>query len=550
MSSDDGETSGRITRRTVLKAAGVAVVGGIGATGRASAHQMHFFGCGEVCTDTDGNFAVVSVDGGYEGRKLTPAMGRDDVGWDYDNTYCYEATADEVIVGFVEEDVYRGDERADDGCTLCLNPNDCAAEHYDDPQEIIDDLDEDDVGVCVGELSVGDCEVFESPADRDGAGTWPQVEFGPRRTNYNDDAAGLQTEPSVDWEVDLSAETNRKGFDYSGAVVADGSVYVGERVDDEEARLVSLDAADGSVEWDVRYEYGTVVYPRAVRDGVVYVQLVVDDPDPNRVERGYVVAVDASDGTERWRTLVERNNVLFSDMVVSDGVYILRDVPGITVQRLGLDGESQWERRFSYYPFGQLAVAHGHLYLVAPEVTALSPETGAIEWEAPSGDFDPRELVVGDDAVHVAYDSGRETDEIRALGADSGDVRWTRDVPESVQVHVLADDLLYGGDRDSVRVVDAETGNLTKTFDEGMIPEAATEDVLYGFADESAGAPLKALDRESGELLWQTDDASHAGWAAPQWIPWDVLALDDSLYAPGADGDSLVRLTGDDDEDE
>ncbi|WP_459192874.1 outer membrane protein assembly factor BamB family protein [Halosimplex sp. J119] len=551
MASDDGETGQRIKRRTVLKAAGIAVVGGVGAVGPASAHRMQFFGCSEVCTDTDGNFAVVSVDGGYEGRELAAAAGRDDVAWTHDNTYCYEAAADEAIVGFVEEDVYRGDERADDGCTLCLNPNDCADEHYDDPQEIVDDLDEDDVGVCVGKLSVGDCDITGAPADEDGGGdgsededgggAWPMTEFDARRTNFNPDASGISGEPTVDWEYDLPATENR-GFDHSAAVAAGGSVYVAETTGAPGVRLLSLDATDGSVEWEATYDRGERIYTRAVHDGVVYVHLWHNPPE--NVDMGDVVAIDAADGSELWRTTITGYDVLLDDLVVSDGVYTVNSGGGAHVRKLDREsGEQQWETSFSFYPYIHLAVTHGRVYVVASDITALDADSGEIAWQVESGTPDPQSLIAGEEAIYVYYGGGGPNT-LRRFDAETGETEWTRDQPERFQTQVLADGLLYSGGADEVQVVDAETGDLAETFDEGLIPEAATEDTLYGFADGSTGAPLKALDRDTGELRWQIDDASHAGWTG-EWIAGDILALDETVYAPGADGDALVRLTGD-----
>ncbi|WP_436927936.1 outer membrane protein assembly factor BamB family protein [Halosimplex amylolyticum] len=545
MSSDEGETNERIKRRTVLKAAGVAVVGGAGATGRASAHQMHFFGCNEVCTDTDGNFAVVSVDGGYEGRELTAAAERDDVGWTHDNTYCYAASADEYVVGFVEEDVYRGDEKAGDGCTLCLNPNDCAANHYDDPQEIIDDLNDDDtVDVCHGKLSVGDCEVFESPADGDGDedDAWPMTEFDAQRTNFNPDASGISGEPSVDWEYDLTTTEDRV-FDHSAAVAADGSVYVAESTGDLGARLLSLDATDGSVEWEANYDRGDRLYPRAVHDGVVYVQLWNSPSDS--VDTGDIVAIDADDGSERWRTTITYYDVILEDLIVADAVYSLNSGAASHIRKLDLEsGEEQWSTSVSYTPYVQLAVKDDRLFANSDDLVALSTATGNTEWRVEFDGTEPRTIVAGDGVVHAAFNHAEEA--LKTFDAATGDLQWSRQRVDNV--HVLADGLLYGGDADEVQIVDAETGDLAETFDEGMIPEAATEDTLYGFATESTDAPLKALDRNSGELRWQTDEASHADWAGAEWIPGDVLALDGTIYAPGADEHTLVRLSSGDEE--
>jgi len=152
-----------VNRRNVLKLVGGTTLALGGLTGAASAHSAQFSGCGRVCSDTDGDLAVVATGNGYEGRQMEAASGTGTVPWSHDNTYCYEAADDEVVVGFIEEKEWHQGE----GCTLCLNPNQCATNHYDSAQEVIDNIDDASIGVCAGTLSTGDCTVTGA-ADGDG----------------------------------------------------------------------------------------------------------------------------------------------------------------------------------------------------------------------------------------------------------------------------------------------------------------------------------------------------------------------------------------------
>ncbi|WP_459191424.1 hypothetical protein [Halosimplex sp. J119] len=163
MPNEDTDTG--VDRRGVLKMIGGATAGLGLLSGRVSAHSFTFDECETVCTDTDGNFAVVEVGTDIEGRELSPAPERE-TPWDHDNTFCYTAADDETVVGFIEEDVYRGDERADDGCTLHVNPNDCASVGVG---ELLGRIDRDTIGVCDGEL-YPPCDPMLPEAD------W--VEFG------------------------------------------------------------------------------------------------------------------------------------------------------------------------------------------------------------------------------------------------------------------------------------------------------------------------------------------------------------------------------------
>lgn len=53
-----------------LKMAGGTALAVTALSGTASAHQSKFFGCDRVNSGTDGDFAVVSVEVGYECREM------------------------------------------------------------------------------------------------------------------------------------------------------------------------------------------------------------------------------------------------------------------------------------------------------------------------------------------------------------------------------------------------------------------------------------------------------------------------------------------------
>jgi hypothetical protein len=158
-------------RRSVLKLIGGTTVTVGAMSGTASAHSSKFLGCSQVCSDTQGDFAVVSIGGGFECRPIDEQSNRNDVPWSHDNTYCYESDPGEAVVGILEEDEYQGD-YAGEGCTLCLNPNRCASNHYDSVQAIVDDLDDDpNCGACQGEIDRdGDCDTYGTGKGRGNGG--------------------------------------------------------------------------------------------------------------------------------------------------------------------------------------------------------------------------------------------------------------------------------------------------------------------------------------------------------------------------------------------
>lgn len=150
------ETDG-LTRRAVLRSAGVGVAGVTLLSGTASATRFQFYGCSQVCTDTSGGHAVVAVDDGYECRPLYGERDRyrQNQEWKYASK-CYEVSEGEALVGIVRS------WDADDSCKFCVNPNTCASNYYDSVQSIVAELNESDTcGDCgsEGEITVGTCTV-------------------------------------------------------------------------------------------------------------------------------------------------------------------------------------------------------------------------------------------------------------------------------------------------------------------------------------------------------------------------------------------------------
>ncbi|WP_018258642.1 hypothetical protein [Halomicrobium katesii] len=164
--TDDATDENGVDRRRVLKTIGAATAGLLAASGTAAAHETQFEGCDRVCTGTDGSFAVVAVDGSFTCRPMTATSGVD-VPWDW-QSYCYEASADETIVGLLEENVVRGGTTDSSGsCSLCVNPNDCAASAYDSVDDIVAALDQNDAcGVCAGHVEAGgNCTTYAVDGD-------------------------------------------------------------------------------------------------------------------------------------------------------------------------------------------------------------------------------------------------------------------------------------------------------------------------------------------------------------------------------------------------
>ena len=200
---------------------------------------------------------------------------------------------------------------------------------------------------------------------------------------------------------------------------ADGVAYA-------RTRRGCVAVVDGVVRWR-RDDLGKTGYDRfnandgmdlagavtpAVVDGTVYVPA-----------RNALVALDAADGTERWRVPVA--HAFAAPTVVEDTVYAV----GVSeVAAVETDGRVRW-RSTEHGGYGSAAVADDRVYVVDDQLSALDATDGTEQWTADGGQTVASDtVVVGQMAcVHdgglTAYDrgTGRLTELV-------GRGRWQTDV--------------------------------------------------------------------------------------------------------------------------
>lgn len=143
--------------------------------------------------------------------------------------------------------------------------------------------------------------------------------------------------------------------------VAGGTVYVGVH---EAGEVVALDAGDGTEVWRAGLDGRNVKASPAVADGTVFAastRLVgctgdcEDAPDST----GFLSALDAADGTRRWRH--ETAPDTRSDPAVADGVVYFGRGDGF--EAVTADGESRWTVEFGRYVDSAPAVGGGRAYV-------------------------------------------------------------------------------------------------------------------------------------------------------------------------------------------
>lgn len=238
---------------------------------------------------------------------------------------------------------------------------------------------------------------------------------------------------------------------YAAPAAVEGTVFVPGGIGD--AALCALDASEGSVRWRTELEGDGLSKTPAVGPDAVYV------PDGTR----RLLALDRATGAIRW-TVEDFDAQVRTPAVAGDRLYV---GTGNHVRSLTLDGETVW-RSNAIATSGSIAVDGERVYASAENtLTAVDVDGGDQVWTA-GGDV-PRTLALGppavdDGAVYVGRQGDRTDDgpegAVVAFDAESGAERWrvaTRGIP-------AGEGGPYAGTREQLAVGD---GTVFVTTDAG-----------------------------------------------------------------------------------
>jgi len=209
------------------------------------------------------------------------------------------------------------------------------------------------------------------------------------------------------WAVDAKTGKRKwsvKPDEYTGSrgphpAVGHGKVFYGTW-----GAMNARDAKTGRLIWQFRTDGGTWFGPAVTGDLVVFTSA-----------EGMIYGVDAETGLERW--WLRTPSAIASDVAAADGI-------------------------------GYVGLRRG---LIAFEVA-----TGRELWQVKTGASVPFP-VVSDGVLYVAGD------ELRALDAKAGELRWKQDYfdEQAVRIAVADDEIYFGGPRvHGIYVLEAETGEL------------------------------------------------------------------------------------------
>jgi outer membrane protein assembly factor BamB len=273
--------------------------------------------------------------------------------------------------------------------------------------------------------------------------------------------AALSAAPVEIWAADIGEGERRRARITADPVAADGRVFTL----DADSGLVATDINSGAPIWSVSlipdFDRGGGISGGhlAVAGGVVYAT----------TGYGEIVALNASDGSVRWRQRLGAG--LGAPTVRGNTIFVMAD----DSQAWSLDaddGRQRWQIPVGAARSvlsGGAAPAIGARYVFMPfatgEVQAVFPQTGVRIWGtfvaggrlgtaySDINDITADPVVVGD-TVYVGNQSGR----VVALNARDGDTRWVARDGAYSPVAVAGGSLFFVSDRNELIRLDASDG--------------------------------------------------------------------------------------------
>jgi outer membrane protein assembly factor BamB len=299
---------------------------------------------------------------------------------------------------------------------------------------------------------------------------------------------GVYPGPTLDGAPELLWKTQVPGGGLSPAIVVDGTVYA---LSYEGGWLTALDAKTGTERWQTQIE-GWMPSTPGVADGVVYV---------HGAENLY--ALDAADGSERWRAAVKAGRRFSSPVVVEGAVYVGGEDGNIYALD-ALTGAERWRFQVAEDDAGPVAVVDGVVYADGdPNTWALDAKTGQERWHFPKSKY----TAVSTPAVANGRVFLGTTDFLHTLDAAKGEEIWhAPSGNDLVPPPAVANGLAFFpkiGDFDQLSALDVETGAarwVVQTDDYALGQPAVVDDTLY-----VGGNSLYAVKAKTGEELWQFD---------------------------------------------
>lgn len=272
-----------------------------------------------------------------------------------------------------------------------------------------------------------------------------KVDEWPRPWGTSGHTHATQSKGIAASEVDVAWTSDYVGFMGGTPTVKDGLIYTGVQTDDRRlsGTVKAYDAETGDRVWTKNgpanktdrhgnpVEYGNVSDAPAVENGLVY--FIAGDVEEYTGDSvvGGVFALDAKTGNEAWR----RDDLRASTFTVADDTVFITH-KGYLIALGASAGETRWKTLDNVHVIGAVEetlytyTVEGGTHARADKIIAYDTEYGTIQWQASIPDAisgSPR--AVDEELIYVVGPKEREEGgppEISALSTTDGFVQWTR----------------------------------------------------------------------------------------------------------------------------
>jgi outer membrane protein assembly factor BamB len=311
------------------------------------------------------------------------------------------------------------------------------------------------------------------------AADWSMFKNDVSHSGYTDDAVNAPL--TLKWTKYLGSETD------SSPVIVNDVLFIGSTFG-----VFALDAKTGKEIWRFQTESFVSSVP-TVSNGVVYIG------DENKK----FYAIDAKDGTLKWKNDSALDGYMASAAVIGNRVYAIPE-DGTFYAFDASNGEVIWSTVVGKVADSSPAIGEGIIAFGTNggAIVALDAITGQDKWNYYAGVSDIiSSPVIADGAVFIGSNDGS----VYAIYADNGTLKWKFSTSDNVESSPsVKNGVVYFGSQDSnFFAVDEETGNLKWKFPYSgpvLSAPAISNDVVYFGAKNKM---IYGLDANTGKLLWR-----------------------------------------------
>jgi outer membrane protein assembly factor BamB len=334
---------------------------------------------------------------------------------------------------------------------------------------------------------------------------WPTYGFDPARTRF---APDFQHRPPYRrlWSVGAGQLIEFP------PVIAYGRVYFA----DTAGRFYAVEAETGKMAWKQSLGRITAASP-TIGEGVVYQPLMNARGEERETADGFLVALDADTGEEKWRF---KAGVMESSPLLVDGVIYVGTFDRNLYALDAATGEKRWAFKTGDAVKGGPVIADGTIYFGSYDgkVYAVDARTGKRRWgSAAQGGLRGAGNFYATPAV--AYGRvfiGNTDGKVYAFGAKSGNLLWSKSTGGYVYSSAaLWNKTVFVGSYDKrFYALDAGTGDVRWSFnakERVSGPATVLSEVVYF---STLGGRTYGLDARTGKRIWIFPDGRYGSVVA------------------------------------